>query len=126
MEKRSAEEMLSEDEDRDDREESEVWVSSAKKRCCDENRHTSSESSWSTQIQLACENLIWSGNFERLERFIWALPDVSEVRDKEVVSIAKAFIAYKNEKYSELYDILRSRQYSKKYHSLLQVSYLSL
>ena len=81
---------------------------------------------WSSQILVTCESLIWSGNLGRLERFIWALPDIPEVHTKEVVRIAKAFVAYKQERYEELYDILKSRSFSKKYHSLLQVRDCSL
>lgn len=89
-----------------------------------ENEQTPSASNhsvWSTQINLACETLVWSGNFERLERFLWALPEDSGVHEKEIIRVAKICVTFKNQAYARLYDLIQERHFSKKYHSMLQV-----
>ena len=91
----------------------------------DDEDELNSESVWSTQIHLACETLIWSGKFDRLERFIWALPEDSDIHEKEVILIAKAFVAFKNQDYQQLCKIIERQKYSKKYHSMLQVMWRS-
>ena len=71
-------------------------------------------------VKLVCDNLISTGKFDRLERFLWAIPDKEEFANSEVVLIAQSYIAFRNGNFSKLYELLQQRSYSKKYHRQLQ------
>lgn len=76
-------------------------------------------------VQLVCEALINSKHFERLERFLWALPPGKQFDQTEIVVIAKAFLAFKERKFQRLYQLLQSNAFSKRYHRQLQILWRS-
>ena len=85
---------------------------------------------------LVCENLIATGKFERLERFLWAadlsngkdhktnsslsyLPS-SSVKQAEIATVAKCYLAFRKGLFPVLYQLLQGRHFSKRYHRQLQ------
>lgn len=71
-------------------------------------------------VELVCENLIGGGKYDRLDRFLWAVPNLEDYSDIEIVLIAQAYIAFRSGKFERLYKILQKRVYSKRYHHQLQ------
>jgi len=71
-------------------------------------------------MTLVCEHLINSGKFDRLERFLWAIPDIEKHNDPEIILIARSYLAFRCGHFHRLYELLQRRPYSKKYHRQLQ------
>uniref|UniRef100_A0A7M5XMS6 Homeobox protein SIX1 N-terminal SD domain-containing protein n=2 Tax=Clytia hemisphaerica TaxID=252671 RepID=A0A7M5XMS6_9CNID len=71
-------------------------------------------------VTLVCENLINAGKFDRLERFIWAVPATEKSRNAEIILIAKSYLAFRSGQFELLYELLQRRPFAKKYHRQLQ------
>lgn len=71
-------------------------------------------------VELVCENLINSGKYDRLDRFLWAVPNLEDYSDIEIVLIAQAYLAFRSGKFERLYEYLQKRVFSKRYHHQLQ------
>ena len=85
------------------------------------DRHRRREPTLSSDITLVCENLIAAGKFERLERLIWAMPvDTNRYKGLEIVRVAKCYLAFRKGKFAELYELLQSQHFNKRYHRQLQ------
>ena len=71
-------------------------------------------------MTLVCENLINSGKLDRLERFLWAIPDREKHENSEIILVAHSYLAFQRGEFKRLYELLQRRPYSKKYHRQLQ------
>ncbi|KAI3386081.1 hypothetical protein SNEBB_001049 [Seison nebaliae] len=76
------------------------------------------------QVGCVCEVLERSGKIDQLQRFLWALPQLENIQQDEIIMKSKALVAFHRENYRDLYRILESRQFSPKYHSQLQQLWL--
>ena len=86
-----------------------------------DRHHRRQEPTLSGDITLVCENLIAAGKFERLERLMWAMPvDTNRYKSLEILLVAKCYLAFRKGKFDELYELLQSRHFSKRYHRQLQ------
>lgn len=81
------------------------------------------------QVASLCETLEESGEFERLARFLWSLPVThpqyaGELAKSEHVLRARAVVAFHCGNFRELYQILESHRFDKRWHSKLQCLWL--
>ena len=74
-----------------------------------------------SHVALVCESLLNTGQIERLIRFLWALPqDDKELQSMENVLIAKAVVAFYQNRFKDVYSILESHRFPKYQHERLQ------
>ena len=74
-----------------------------------------------SDITLVCENLITAGKFERLERLLWAMPlETDRYKGMEILLVAKCYLTFRKGRFAQLYEMLQSRHFSKRYHRQLQ------
>ncbi|XP_071962460.1 uncharacterized protein [Antedon mediterranea] len=72
------------------------------------------------QVVCVCEALRQEGNVDRLARFLFSLPADNALQRHELVLRARAFVAFRQSRYKELYTILQSFHYSPALHVELQ------
>ncbi|XP_033123397.1 homeobox protein SIX4-like [Anneissia japonica] len=72
------------------------------------------------QVVCVCEALRQEGNVDRLARFLFSLPADNALQRHELVLRARAFVAFRQSRYKELYTILQSFHFSPALHVELQ------
>ena len=72
------------------------------------------------QVACVCEVLQQSGDVDRLTKFLWSLPPGELFRSNESVLKARAYLAFNQGKYREMYAILESHEFDPANHQLLQ------
>ena len=71
-------------------------------------------------VRIICETLINTGNLTRLQSFLGTLKSYMIYDQLEIVSLAKAYVAFKTLQFQKLYEILSLNTFSPKYHPQLQ------
>ena len=72
------------------------------------------------QIACVCDTLTQARQIERLSQFLWSLPRSELVNGNESVLKARAFVAFHQRSFRELYSILESHEFEPLSHGILQ------
>ena len=72
------------------------------------------------QIACVCDVLLSSRNIERLARFLWSLPDSTQLLKNESVLKARATVAFHIGNFADVYSIIQNNQFSERNHQKLQ------
>ena len=72
------------------------------------------------QVACVCDVLLSSRNIERLARFLWSLPDSSQLQKNESVLKARATVAFHIGNFADVYTIIQSNKFSERNHQKLQ------
>lgn len=76
------------------------------------------------QVACVCEVLQQGHQIDRLERFLWSLPLCDEVQRNESVLASRAIVAFHRSNFQQLYQILKSYQFSPQHHTKMQQLWL--
>lgn len=74
----------------------------------------------SEQVLCMCEALQQKNDIEKLATFIWSLPRDDQMMTNESIMRARAVVAYHQNSFHELYNILEQNCFSVKHHTDLQ------
>lgn len=67
-----------------------------------------------------CEALHQRGDIEKLDKFLWSLPESAFLRTNESLLRAQAAVAFYRGSFRELYSILESHAFNQRWHGELQ------
>ncbi|XP_015783735.1 protein sine oculis [Tetranychus urticae] len=72
------------------------------------------------QITCVCEALLQAKKIDKLTHFLWSIQDSPQIHYNETVLRSSAQVAFNRGNYKELYNILETHHFDKRYHQELQ------